>query len=93
MNTTQHRGVAQPSSLLTLRGYQPLPSKTPPRKPPTLRPPSQTFINWRVGGSRPKRKHSTLQAALAERKRILTLNPDAVVIVYELIAVYGKSPR
>jgi hypothetical protein len=80
MNNTHHRGAAQ------------LPARSTP-KPPVRPAPPQTFVNWRVGGSRPKRKHSTLQSALAERKRLLTLQPDAVVIVYELIAVYGRPPR
>jgi hypothetical protein len=69
------------------------PQSNPARKPPALRPPQQTFVNWRVNGSRPKRKHSTLQSALAERKRLLALKPDAVIIVYELIPVYGRPQR
>jgi hypothetical protein len=93
MNITQNWVTVQTPVRRPLYGYQPLPSKTPPRKPPTMRPPPQTFICWRVGGSRPKRKHSTLQSALAERKRILTLRPDAVVLVYELICVYGRPSR
>jgi hypothetical protein len=80
MDTTQKRATAQLPARATL-------------KPPMRPAPGQTFVNWRVGGSRPKRKHSTLQAALAERKRILSLHPDAIVIVYELIPVYGRPPR
>jgi hypothetical protein len=50
----------------------------------------QTFICWRVNGSRPKRKHASLPSALAERTRLLAIHPGATIIVYELIAVYGR---
>jgi hypothetical protein len=56
---------------------------------PTLRlkPSGRIFICWRVGGSRPKVRHTSLAEALAERERVQKLHPDSIVECFELISV------
>ena len=82
MNTKPSPGsTATPARpTLALKSKPPLASESP----------AETYVCWRVGGSRPKRKHTSLQSALAERTRILKMHPPGtVVLVYALTLVYG----
>jgi hypothetical protein len=60
-------------------------------KRPTLRVPTTWFVIWRVGGARPRRRHTTLEAAFAERTRLRKLHPSATFHIFELTRVDGGS--
>jgi hypothetical protein len=56
-------------------------------KPRTRIPPARGatcfWINWRSDGYRPKKRHATLESALAERDRLRLLIPDATFRTFE----------
>lgn len=41
------------------------------------------WINWRSDGYRPKKRHATLESALAEKARLCALIPDATFRTFE----------
>lgn len=41
------------------------------------------WINWRRDAYRPKKRHATLESALAERERLRALFPDAAINTFE----------
>ncbi len=68
---------------LTLKRY-PIPE--PPKPAPEQfipRPMDHFFINWRAEGYRPKKRHSTMERALAERDRLRAAYPGSVVQTFE----------
>lgn len=50
---------------------------------PANAPAALFWINWRVDGHRPKRRHSTLERALAERDRLRAAYPGADIHTFE----------
>lgn len=56
-------------------------------KPRTRIPPARGatvfWINWRSDGYRPKKRHATLESALAEKERLRALIPDANFHTFE----------
>jgi hypothetical protein len=56
---------------------------TPP--PLRLREPPRQWVIWRLQGSRPKVRHTTLRAALDEVARLRKLCPSEVYTIYELV--------
>jgi hypothetical protein len=65
--------------------------KGPARTPPVLRPLSVPpapldgpfWFLWRLDANRPRQRHSTLEAAVAEYDRLKLLNPEADYRIYE----------
>lgn len=55
--------------------------------------PADCWINWRVGGPRPKRKHASLDDALAERARLSQLHPDERFETYKCVFVSSQQVR
>lgn len=72
------------------------PAGVPARTVLTLksRPTPQDFwINWRVGGPRPKRKHASLHDALTERSRLSQLQPGERFDTYQCSFVSSQQVR
>jgi hypothetical protein len=75
---------------LTLRPQRPAPVAQPVRVAPNARqslpinaPATHFWINWRVDGQRPKKRHSTLERALAELERLRGVHPGADIHTFE----------
>ena len=56
-----------------------------------LKEPPRLWVNWRRGGSRPKFKHTSLEAVLAERTRLEQLHPADRIDTFELVPVRRGS--
>lgn len=58
-----------------------------------LKPASVFFTLWRIGGARPRRRHTTLESALIERGRLRALHPDARFVIYRMEQIDAGAPR
>ena len=55
--------------------------------------PQRSWVIWRRGGSRPKVRHHSLQAALDEVIRLHKLAPDERYDIFELVPLRNMGPR
>lgn len=62
-----------------------------PRPVLKLKPRQDFWINWRAGGSRPKKRHASLDDALAERTRLMQLHPGDRFETFQ--CTFVSSPR
>lgn len=72
----------------TLTLKQPAAPTVSPKLPtgpalPINAPATHFWINWRVDGQRPKKRHSTLERALVERDRLRAAYPGADIHTFE----------
>lgn len=70
-----------PMKSTTLRLSKPI------ARPTTVKEPPRQWILWRRGGSRPKVRHPSLQAAVTELTRLRQLCPEARFEIFELVPV------
>ena len=91
---TPHSVAAPRRPTLTLK--KPAPTSRPMSGPvlatprPSLPsvPSGKVWINWRDNGFRPRKRHSSLNAALTEATRLARLNPGVAIRTYELTFVH-----
>jgi hypothetical protein len=72
----------KPTLSLKRKPPTPLPAPVPLKIPPAPLDGPWFFV-WKIGASRPKQRHATLASVVAERDRLLALNPDSIFLVFE----------
>lgn len=82
MNSTPRTAGTPRRPTLTLKS-RPNPAPITPTSLPFNAPATHFWINWRVGGYRPKKRHSTLERAVAERDRLRTVHQGSVIHTFE----------
>jgi hypothetical protein len=68
------------------------PAPAPPRRSKPLSVPPAPFRDvfwflWRLDGNRPRQRHATLEAAVAERDRLLVTAPHGKFLIFQALRV------